>query len=244
VSKRLVVCVDDFALSPGVDAAVLELGAAGRISATSCLVGVPGWRAAAPALRELRGIDAGLHLDFTESPFDAGLRHSLRSFIARAYLGALPARRMAAEIRAQLDAFEDAMGRPPDHVDGHQHVHQLRGTAVPRGEPGTKPRVIAALGGPGLRGAALTGGLRMAPHLLGVYGFDADAAGYEALLARWLGLAADGDSLMCHPAAADEPAVPDPIARARRVEHAVLRSERWPALLAQAGVRVARFGAD
>src|SRR5678816_751997 len=37
----------------------------------------------------------------------------------------LDAHRVDTEVRAQLDAFEDALGRGPDFVDGHQHVHQL-----------------------------------------------------------------------------------------------------------------------
>ena len=30
---------------------------------------------------------------------------------------------MTREVRAQFEAFADAFGRPPDFVDGHQHVH-------------------------------------------------------------------------------------------------------------------------
>jgi hypothetical protein len=129
--RRIVLCIDDYALRPGVDAAVLELAARGLVSATSCLVGSPRWPAAAAALRAVdrSNLDVGLHLDFTEAPFDASLRHGLGDFIARAYLRRLPADRLAREIRAQFDAFEQAMGRAPDHVDGHQHVHQLPGCA-------------------------------------------------------------------------------------------------------------------
>ena len=32
-----------------------------------------------------------------------------------------------AEIGRQLDRFETALGFPPDHIDGHQHVHVLPG---------------------------------------------------------------------------------------------------------------------
>ncbi|MBK0391428.1 ChbG/HpnK family deacetylase [Ramlibacter algicola] len=262
--KRLVVCIDDYALRPGVDAAVLELAATGRVSATSCLVGSPRWKEAARELRALHTIDVGLHLDFTEAPFDAGLRSGLGAFIGRAYLGALPASRIAAEIRAQFDAFEAAMGRAPDHVDGHQHVHQLpgvrgplleeiarrgirpwlRGTAVPASEPGTKPRVIAALGGNAMRAAARRQDLPMTQHLLGVYPFDVDGETYAALLDRWLARAAEGDSLMCHPAAEDDAPMADPIAAARHVEHEVLRGPRWTELLARHGITVSRFATN
>ncbi|MGZ5180909.1 MAG: ChbG/HpnK family deacetylase [Ramlibacter sp.] len=262
--RKLVVCIDDYALGPGVDAAVLELAARGRVSATSCMVGLARWPAAAAALRSLAPgtIDTGLHLDFTEAPLDRSLRSGLGAFIARAYLGALPARRIAAEVAAQFDAFEQAMGRPPDHVDGHQHVHQLpvvrdalfdqmqrrglqrawlRGTRAPRREPGLKPGVIAALGGARLRAMAGARGIPVSGCLLGVYGFDADAAGYRQLLAGWLQRAAEGDVLMCHPARSEGSPAGDPIATARLIEHGVLASEAWPELLAQAGVAVGRF---
>lgn len=262
-ARRLVVCIDDYALRPGVDQAVLALAQQGRVSATSCLVGSPRWPGAATALRALAPgtMDIGLHLDFTESPLDRSLRSGLGAFMARAYLGQLPSRRIAVEVRAQCDAFEDALGRAPDHVDGHQHVHQLptvrdalldemarrgwtrawlRGTRRPPGEPGTKPRLIAALGGARLRGRAEQQGLAVSRHLLGVYGFDVDAQAYQRLLADWLRRASDGDVLMCHPARPDD--MPgDPIAAARTVECEVLGGDAWPRLLAQAGVTVGRF---
>ena len=262
--RKLVVCIDDYALRPGIDAAVLELAARGRISATSCMVGVARWPAAAAALRGLvpGTIDTGLHLDFTEAPLDRSLRSGLGAFIGRAYLGRLPARRVAAEVAAQFDAFEQAMGRSPDHVDGHQHVHQLpvvrdalldqmqrrglqrawlRGTRAPRQAPGTKPRVIAALGGARLRALAGERRIPVSGGLLGVYGFDADASGYRQLLAGWLQRAAEGDVLMCHPARPEGSTAGDPIAAARVIEHEVLAGDAWPQLLAQAGVVVGRF---
>lgn len=261
--RRLVVCIDDYALRPGVDQAVLALARQGRVSATSCLVGCPRWPVAAAQLLELESpIDIGLHLDFTESPLDRSLRSGLGAFITRAYLGQLPRRRIVGEVRAQFDAFEDGLGRSPDHVDGHQHVHQLpvvrdalldelarrgwthawiRGTRCPAAEPGTKPRVIAALGGERLRARAWKLGIPVSAHLLGVYGFDADRSAYESLLAQWLARAGDGDVLMCHPGSSDDHTRGDPIAAARRIEMDVLASEAWPRLLAQAGVAVERF---
>jgi len=265
-ARRLVVCIDDYALRPGVDDAVLALAAQGRVSATSCMVGVERWKTAATDLRMLPDgtLDTGLHLDFTEAPLDRALRSGLGAFIARAYLGRLPRARIAAEVRNQLDAFVQAMGRAPDHIDGHQHVHQLptvrdalldemarrgftrtwlRGTRPAGGEPGTKPRVIAALGGSRLGALARRQRIAVSTHLLGVYGFDADASAYEQRLAGWLRRAQDGDVLMCHPARADGESAGDPIARARGIEFQVLGGEAWPRLLASAGVTVGRFAA-
>jgi hypothetical protein len=51
----------------------------------------------------------------------------LRSLILDAYTRRLDRRSIRAEIRLQLNAFEAALGRAPDYIDGHQHVHQLPG---------------------------------------------------------------------------------------------------------------------
>lgn len=66
---RLGVCVDDFGLNPYVNEAALGLACDGRISAVSCLVDAPAWRAGAALLdRRTRGrVDVGLHLNLTEA---------------------------------------------------------------------------------------------------------------------------------------------------------------------------------
>ena len=45
--------------------------------------------------------------------------------MARALLRRLDRARIAAELRRSSQAFAAAFGRPPDFVDGHQHVHSL-----------------------------------------------------------------------------------------------------------------------
>ena len=41
--KQVTLCADDFALHPGVDAAVVALAQAARLSATSCMTTAPRW---------------------------------------------------------------------------------------------------------------------------------------------------------------------------------------------------------
>lgn len=207
-------CADDFALHPLVDQAVQQLAHAGRLSSTSCMTTSPHWPASARTARALRGLlHVGLHFNLTESHANTyASAHSLRHILALAYTGRLRVQDMQPLWRAQLDAFEDAMGTPPDFVDGHQHVHQLPGVreamlrelARRYGAPSAWPRVrstvpvgrlwrdpkstiIALLGG-----WTLTAQLRRldAPAnrgFAGVYGFDAPTtAAYGARMARWL----------------------------------------------------------
>jgi predicted glycoside hydrolase/deacetylase ChbG (UPF0249 family) len=126
--RTICVCVDDFGFHAGVNEAALRLAALDRVHAIGCLVGGGAWNSAwFGALRRLQRecIDIGLHLDLTESPLLPRSRRRLSSLIAGSLLRRLDAAAIRAEIRAQLEAFEQALGRGPTFVDGHQHVHQL-----------------------------------------------------------------------------------------------------------------------
>lgn len=129
-------CADDYALSPGVSRGIIEALAAGRLSATCAMTNRPSWLAAARELRAFDGrADLGLHLNLTAgAPLGAmpsfapeGRFPSLPSVILTALRGGLPEAEIRAEIARQIDAFEAGMGRPPDFVDGHQHVQVLPG---------------------------------------------------------------------------------------------------------------------
>lgn len=254
--RRLVVCADDFGHGPQVDAAILQLVALDRLDAVGCQVAAPAFTADAPALaaRSAR-VDLGLHLDLAPD------RARLRALLARTALRAVDRGALRGAIAAQLDAFERALGRPPDFVDGHQHVHQLAGVrdvlldllaaryrrppvvrnTVPLRFRGLKPLALAALGGLALRRALDRRGVRHNAELVGVYDL-APGADYRALARGWLADAADGALLMCHPGLAPADA-DDPIGPARATEHAYLSSPEFPADCAAAGVVRARLTA-
>ncbi|MEX8495259.1 ChbG/HpnK family deacetylase, partial [Sphaerotilus sp.] len=238
---------------------------AGRISAVSVMSGGPTWPASAAALREAAGthpVDVGLHLNLTEAlPGVAG--EPLQRVILKAGLHLFDARALRRRIDQQLDLFEAGWGAAPDHVDGHQHVHQLAQVrsvlldALEARYPDTalrpwlrasrapasadlplqrKAHVISWLGAAELQRGAARRGWQSNGHLLGVYGFDTDAAGYRALLRRWFAMAQDGDLLMCHPAS-HAPAA-DVIGTARQIEWSVWQSDALPDDLAQAEVQI------
>lgn len=74
-------------------------------------------------------LELGLHLNLTEALPGARWTRPLNTLIVDAYRGALSAAEvaaaLAAEVARQLDAFDAMLGRAPDFIDGHQHVHQL-----------------------------------------------------------------------------------------------------------------------
>lgn len=224
--RRIVVCADDFGMNAAINEGVIGLARAGRISAVGCLSQAPAFRLDAPRLREL-DIDVGLHLNFTEALGESGLYMPLSRLIPFAYAHMLDGGRVMRQIERQLDAFEAAMGRAPDFIDGHQHVHQLpqirqalfavlarrypgRGPWLRYTAPGCldgvprplrrKARIIAALGAAAFARAAAQAGRRTNRRFLGVYDFQGGAQAYDTLLMLWLRNSCDGDLLMCHPA--------------------------------------------
>lgn len=259
--KRIVICADDFGMNPAIDAGILELARSGRLNATSCLSLGPSFSASAPALLECPGLQTGLHLNFTESMGQPGLYLPVPALIARTWLRRLNPGHIQAQIASQLDTFEDAMGRPPDFVDGHQHVHQfpqIRGallaelerryadarpwlrytrSATLTGLPAAlrlKARIIDVLGARRFGRMARNRGFGLNRRFLGVYGFQGGEAAYAGLLRHWLSLAKEGDAIMCHPAG--EALAGDGLGAQRLAEFQVLRSDAVGGWLKEYGI--------
>ncbi|HYI91845.1 MAG TPA: ChbG/HpnK family deacetylase [Beijerinckiaceae bacterium] len=264
--RQVVLCADDFAVTEGVSRAILDLARAGRLSATSAMTSRPWWPRLAPALRECDGrLGVGLHLNLTlGAPLGAmprlapnGALPSLSTVMRTALLGRSPRGEIREEIERQLAAFEAAMGRPPDFVDGHQHVHVL---------PGIRAELLAALGSRGWRGVwlrdpsdrlrailkrrvavrkaltvrALATGFAQAARAAGFSvnegfsGFNPfDPAGdVAAEFARAFDALGPRPVVMCHPGHVDaELAALDPVVASREREYAYLASEAFGELL-------------
>jgi chitin disaccharide deacetylase len=134
MTGHIILCADDYGLSPGVSQAIRMLAAGGRISATSAMVTRPNWMREAEALKPLmKDIAVGLHLNLTlGAPLTSDRRFG-RSYtfpgrarlILAALSGSLNSDAIATEIGRQLEMFEAGLGAAPDFVDGHEHVHVL-----------------------------------------------------------------------------------------------------------------------
>jgi predicted glycoside hydrolase/deacetylase ChbG (UPF0249 family) len=143
-------CADDYALSPGVDEAILALAEQGRITALSCMTASKRWPQAATALKPLFGrVEIGLHFTLTQlsplGPMPRLAPDGRFPAMGRAYMQSLlratDAEEIEAELARQLGAFRASTGREPDFLDGHHHVHQLPGVREAvvrqwRGRPG------------------------------------------------------------------------------------------------------------
>jgi len=269
MTRTLALCADDFGLDRATSATIAELASAGRLQAVSCIVNLAPWRDCAPLLAALPGgVARGLHFNLTEgAPLSAALGRTwtapppLARLLGAAALGRLPHEAIEAELDAQWHAFVEASGAPPDFIDGHQHVHALRGVraavlrrarvaGVPVRSTGCvvgpgftfKRRVIEAAGGRALARALAAQGTPHNAALVGVYDFG--ARDYRALMRGWLAAlaarATDGVTLLfCHPGATGEASAHDAIAAARRAEAAYLGSTAFAEDLARAAVTTA-----
>lgn len=253
----LIISADDYAQSAAIDDGIIDLIGQERLTATSCLTLSPRWPDAAKLLNnDVQSLaDIGLHLDFTQF---AQTRYPLAMLIARAVTRSLSAKAIKRSINSQLDRFEDALGKAPDYIDGHQHVHQLpkiRDALVeiisrryvgklpwlrianPPVQDGFKGWVIRNLGAENLRTNAKMAGVRCSESLLGVYDFSGNTASYMQKLGSWVTLAKSGDgvcALMCHPAKVSNSntgKVTDPISQARLREFEVFSSAGFLDLL-------------
>jgi chitin disaccharide deacetylase len=254
----IILCADDYALTEGVSRAVGELAAARRLSATSAIVTTRCWPAMAQRLTVHRGrIAVGLHLNLTlGAPLGAmphfapsGMFTKRNAVFARALLGLLRLTEICAEVERQLDAFEKHLGFPPDHIDGHEHVHVLPGIrqslldVVSRRYPGPKPLLrdpsdrwsaIAARGGARSKATAVATlaigfgadaqrrGLPTNAGFSGFSRFDSNEP-YGDELERALRQPGARHVIMCHPGHPDaELAALDPVVERRRMEYEAL----------------------
>jgi chitin disaccharide deacetylase len=273
---RIWLCADDYGISPAVNAAIRDLLVRGRINATSVMTVAPSFhRAEALALQTLNTtahrVAIGLHVTLTAPfhPLSDGFRPlrdgafpALPALLMRACLRSLNHAALAAEIARQLRAFAEHFGRPPDFIDGHQHVQlfpQVREallTVARRDAPAAWVRqcgrvqpfvrtlddrkgMLLDILSRGFRRRAATLGVRTNPAFAGTYTFR-DQADFADTFPQFLDRLPDGSVVMCHPGFVDpELQKLDPLTTLREQEYAFFVQDSFPGLLARHGVALA-----
>ena len=261
--KSIVLVADDYGLAPGVDDSIRTLIAGGKLSGTGCMTLFPEWPEAAERLKampESKGVAIGLHLTLTDfsplsgaGPLGAGRMPTLSRLIRASYMDGINVPSLEGELDAQLEAFASAMGRMPDYIDGHQHVHflpQVRhwltrrrarlvssGTPWLRGGPSTalaegwavKVKVaIVALLARGFEAEMTAAGFAVKGPLAGFYDWNAPRTFVPAMLALSVKVQ-DSSVVMCHPGMPDDLLKSrDRLVAARAVEfEALKRFDGW-----------------
>jgi chitin disaccharide deacetylase len=265
--KQIIINADDYAYSESIDAAILDLAEKNVVTATTALVCSPRWPKAAKLLRDAP-LSAGLHLDFTNgfAPTNHSVDLPVKQLIVKAWSRSLDRTAAAQSVNEQLDKFEQAMGRAPATVDGHEHCHQfavirdvllealqdryakletkplLRNTA-PHAWRGTKAAIIGALGSSSLKRLAQQAGFAMSGDFAGVYDF-ASHSDLSTLWQQWFSsLQADTGKMMimCHPGYEGKASdTQDSIYASRVKEAAFLSSEAFAQLCKAHQVQLVR----
>jgi predicted glycoside hydrolase/deacetylase ChbG (UPF0249 family) len=271
--RRIWLCADDYGIANAVNVAIRDLVVRRRLNATSVMVVAPSFhRSEAHALDVLNTgmarVAIGLHLTLTApfrplsasyKPLRDGSFLSLPATLARAFLQRLSHAALVGEIAAQLRMFVHTFGRPPDFIDGHQHVHlfpqireallEVAKASAPGGWLRQCGRVPPRSFSFGDRKAWLLDhlshdfqqradalGLRTNPAFAGAYEFRQDAD-FPALFAGFLDRLPDGGVIMCHPGFVDADLQRlDPLTTLREREYAFLAGNAFPELLASHGV--------
>lgn len=280
-ARPVILCADDYGLTAGVSRGIADLLAAGRLSATSCMSATAAWPAAAGDLAGLFGrADIGLHLTLTRlAPLGpmprlapGGRLPDIGTLMQAAMAGRLAPPEIRAEIAAelerQLDAFVAATGRPPDFLDGHQHVHILPGirdvvldlvgrrldprrlyvrscaerlpAILGRRVAAPKALLLSVLSR-GLRRRCAAAGIATNRGFAGVNGFRAEED-FGTIFRRFLMYPGPLPLVMCHPGIPDAGLSElDDVTDRRRDELDYFAGPRFPIDLAESGSRLARF---
>jgi predicted glycoside hydrolase/deacetylase ChbG (UPF0249 family) len=276
MSVRIRLCADDYGISPAVDTAIRDLVVRGRLNATSVMVVAPSFgRSEATALDALNStaprVAIGLHLTLTApfrptsprfAPLADGAFPPLGAMLRHAIMHRFERDALTAEIASQLQSFRATFGRPPDFIDGHQHVHlfpqigealldvvkEIAPNAWVRQCGRVLPLAARFADRKGLfldilshrlrrRAAAL--GVRTNPAFAGTYDFEG-AADFAALFPRFLQGLPDGSVVMCHPGFVDAELLRlDPLTTLREKEYGYFAGDAFPAVLAAHGVALA-----
>jgi predicted glycoside hydrolase/deacetylase ChbG (UPF0249 family) len=267
-TRPIWLCADDYGISPGVNRAICDLIERGRLNATSAMVVGPALgRAEVASLQSAVAgrprCAIGLHVALTAPfcpltmyfrPLDGGMFPSFPKLLHAGLTRRLDPEIILAELKMQLATFGELFGRPPDFVDGHQHVQlypQVRDAflaAVKEAAPSAwvrqcgrnaslikrllarKALLLDVLSAQ-FRRRATSAGIAFNPAFAGAYDFSKQPD-FGALMGQFLNGLPEHGVIMCHPGFVDDVLTGlDPLTLQREHEHAFLGSAGFPQLL-------------
>jgi predicted glycoside hydrolase/deacetylase ChbG (UPF0249 family) len=112
VSRVLIITADDYGYAPAYDLGIVDAAAAGTVDAVSVMVDRDRLD---PQPLLATGVELGLHLELSFPSARTGERERATA---------------VAELRRQLELFEEHFERSPAYLDGHHHAHATPGLAA------------------------------------------------------------------------------------------------------------------
>jgi predicted glycoside hydrolase/deacetylase ChbG (UPF0249 family) len=119
IARIVIVNADDFGQSLGVNRGIIAAHERGIVTSASLMVRWPAAAEAAAYGRDHPSLSLGLHLDLGEWVYRNDTWSPLYEVVPT-----VDASAVAHEIARQLDDFEKLVGKPPSHLDSHQHCHR------------------------------------------------------------------------------------------------------------------------
>lgn len=188
--RYVIVNADDFGLSAGTNAGIIETHERGIVTSASFMVRQAAAEAAAEYGREHPALSVGLHIDLGEWTLRGA------EWVQAYEVVATDDREgVAREVRRQLEEFRRLMRRDPTHLDSHQHIHRHQPVLEVVTALGAELRVPVRDFTPAIRyrGDFYGQGHKGAPFLEGL--------SVENLLAIFRSLPPGITELSCHPGA-------------------------------------------
>jgi predicted glycoside hydrolase/deacetylase ChbG (UPF0249 family) len=119
VKRTLIVNADDFGRTPEINAGIARAHEDGIVTAATMMVRWPDAKSAAAYASGHPQLSVGLHIDLAEWEYtndEWRLRYQV--------VDTNDAEAVELEVAAQVERFVALMGRPPTHIDSHQHTHR------------------------------------------------------------------------------------------------------------------------
>ncbi len=117
--RCVIVNADDFGLSAGTNAGIIEAHERGVVTSASLMVRQPAAGEAAEYARKNSSLSVGLHLDLGEWTLRDGEWVQAYEVVPADDCDAT-----GREVARQLAEFRRLLGRDPTHLDSHQHLHR------------------------------------------------------------------------------------------------------------------------
>lgn len=116
--KYLIVNADDFGLTREINRGIIEAHERGILTSASLMVRGAAANDAATYAQQHPAFSIGLHFDAAEWRYEAG-----EWVLAYQVVDSADAEAVRGELDCQVGGFVKLMGRPPTHLDSHQHMH-------------------------------------------------------------------------------------------------------------------------
>lgn len=262
--RKITLCADDYGLNESVSHGIIQLLEKNVLSATSCMTNFSHWSTHAQWLQPFSSSkDLGVHFNLTEGHLLTKINPiALNQLILKTYFSKIKIQLFVDELSRQLDQFIEHVGRKPDFIDGHQHIHQfpqIRDALlqvyekyfpdhqvyirVPanswKNVTDIKQAIIKLLGANQLKKILQKNKIPHNKSFYGIYDFN-QSKNYPTLFSQFLTRCENGSLLMCHPGLESSDS-PDEIAQSRWQEFQYLNSNDLQNLCQQQEIKVCRF---